>query len=91
MADVIITIKIMPESPETDLKAITDKTSEIVKGFGGEVGRVTEEPLAFGIKSLNIIFVNDESSGSTEPLEQKVALIEGVKSVEITDVRRAIG
>ncbi len=33
----------------------------------------------------------DEAKGSTEKLEEDVEGIEGIKSVEITDVRRAIG
>ena len=91
MADVIITLKIMPESPETDLKKITETASEIIKSYEGEVGRVEERPLAFGLKELILIFVMDEKKGSTENLENEVAKIESVQSVEVTDVRRAIG
>ena len=53
--------------------------------------KIEEQPIAFGLKALNIIFVMDEAKGSTEPLEDSVSDIEGVQSVEITDVRRAVG
>ena len=90
MADVIVTLKIMPESPETDLKAIEEKGKEIISKVG-EVGKVEEEPIAFGLKALKLIFVMDEDKGSTEPIEQEIAALEGVNSAEAVDVRRALG
>ena len=91
MADVVITLRIMPESPETDLKAIEKKAKTFISKYGGEVGKVNVEPIAFGLKALDLIFVSNEDLGSTDKLEQNVASIEGVSSVEVTDVRRAIG
>lgn len=91
MADVVITLRIMPESPDTDLKIIEEKAREYIADYGGEVGKVNIEPVAFGLKSLNIIFVSNEDIGSTDKLEQNIASIESVNSVEVTDVRRAIG
>lgn len=91
MAEVIVTLKIMPESPDTALDKIKDLAEEHIKAFGGETGRVEEEPIAFGLKALKMIFVMDEAKGSTDELEKNVSGIEGVVSVEVTDVRRAIG
>lgn len=91
MAQVIVTLKIMPESPDVDLDAIKEKVSEFVDQFGGEVGKTEEEPVAFGLKALKIIFVMEESKGSTEELEKQVAELEDVSSVDVTDVRRALG
>ncbi|MBU0461700.1 MAG: elongation factor 1-beta [Nanoarchaeota archaeon] len=91
MANAIVTLKIMPESPETDLKELETKATEKIKHFGGEVGKVEIQPVAFGLNSLNLIFVMDESIGSTESLEGEIAGIEGVVSVDVSDVRRAIG
>ncbi len=91
MAKVIITLKVMPKSPDSDLKKIEQKVSHLVKEFGGEVGKVEEKPVAFGLKSLNIIFVMDESLGSTEELEKQALEIPEVSSVEVIDVRRSIG
>ncbi|MFP4112099.1 MAG: elongation factor 1-beta [Candidatus Woesearchaeota archaeon] len=91
MANVIITMKIMPESPETDLEALKEKAKKMIADFGGEVGKEEIEPVAFGLKAINLIFVSDENKGSTEELEKQVSDIEEVTSVEITDVRRAVG
>jgi len=91
MADVVITLRIMPKSPETDLKAIEEKAKAYIGDYGGDVGKVNIQPVAFGLKALELIFVSNEDIGSTDKLEQNVASIEGVNSVEVTDVRRAIG
>jgi len=50
-----------------------------------------QEPIAFGLKALKITFVSDESKGSTDALEENIKKIAGVNSVEVIDVRRAIG
>ena len=52
---------------------------------------------AFGIffntwlNALKIIFVSDEAKGGTEELEKDIETIDGVNSVEVIDVRRALG
>lgn len=81
----------MPESPEIDLEALETKATEKIANFGGEVGKKEIQPVAFGLKALILFFVMDESIGSTEPLEKEVEALEGIRSVEVTDVRRAIG
>ncbi len=91
MAEVIITMRLMPESPEVNWDFVYEKVNEVVKKHGGEIGKKEEKPVAFGLKALEVIFVVDESSGSTEALEQEVSEIQGIESVEITDVRRALG
>ena len=91
MADVIITMKIMPESPQVDLDAIKEKIDQEIQTFGGEVGKVEKEPVAFGLIALKMIFVADEAKGGTEQLEENISKMEEVASVEVTDVRRALG
>jgi elongation factor 1-beta len=91
MADVIVTLKVMPESPETDLSEIQGKVEHLVKEFGGEVGKVEEEPVGYGLKAMKFFFVMPEDIGSTEDLEEQIQQLDGVNSVEVTDVRRAIG
>jgi len=92
MAQVVVTLKIMPVSPESDLSLIQSKAEEEIKIFSGETEiKAEQEPIAFGLKALKLLFVMDESKGSTEELENKIKLIDGVNSVETVDVRRAIG
>jgi elongation factor 1-beta len=93
MATCVVTIKIMPESPDVDLAVVQTAAESAINDFTGEDGekRASMEPIAFGLKALKLIFVMDEKIGSTESLEQALASIEGVNSVDVVDVRRAIG
>jgi elongation factor 1-beta len=92
MANAIITLKIMPESPEEDLDFIEAEAKKRIAVFAGEGETKTEiEPIAFGLKAVKIIFVADEKKGGTDLLEAEISTIKGVNSVELVDVRRAIG
>ncbi|MEK6837888.1 MAG: elongation factor 1-beta [Nanoarchaeota archaeon] len=91
MATVIITMKIMPSSPDEDLELIKTAAAKLIAEFGGTVGKVDVEPVAFGLKALVFMFAMAEDLGDTEEAEKKIAAISGVSSVQVTDVRRAIG
>ena len=92
MANVIVTLNIMPESPEVDLNKIEADAKLKIIDFAGETDmKFEQEPLAFGLKILKIIFVMDESIGGTDKLEDDLKDIKGVQSVETTDVRREFG
>ncbi len=92
MADIVITLKIMPNSPEVDLSKVEEQALAKIKDFAGIDNHKSEqENVAFGLKALKIMFVMSEDVGTTDPLEENISKIEGVNSVEVTDVRRAIG
>ena len=92
MANVVITIQLMPTSPDVNLSQIKEKAdAEIIKFAGEPSAKSEEKPIAFGLKALILTFVADESKGGTEPLEKALSELEGVKSVQVTDVRRTLG
>ena len=92
MAQVVVSLRIMPQNPSIDLSKLeAEAKKEIVDFCSATEFKVNIEPIAFGLKALNILFVMDESKGSTEKLEKKISGIEGIESVEVTDVRRSIG
>jgi elongation factor 1-beta len=91
MTDVIVTIKVMPESVDVDLSKLENEVKAKISSYGGEVGKVEIKPIAFGLNSLELIFVVDEDKGSTDKLEEDIKDLEGVGNVDVTDVRRAIG
>ena len=91
MASVIVTLRIMPESPETDMKKLEEEVTKEAKAFGALSTKAEVKPFAYGLNALNFIFVINEAKGDTEQLEKKLADIEGVQGVEVTDVRRTIG
>ena len=82
----------MPESIHADLNEIEKKVLKEIKKFAGETETKSEiELVAFGLKALKLIFVMDEDKGSTEALENKINKIKNINSIEVVDVRRAIG
>ena len=91
MAQVIVSLKIMPENPEIDLNNIEKYVKEIVISGAGEGDmKIETVPVAFGLNSLNVIFVMNEDK-KLDPIEDSIRRVKGVNSVEVTDVRRAIG
>lgn len=92
MANAVVTLRIMPESPEVNLDELKEKALKLIKEFNdGKETKESIEPVAFGLKALNIVFVLDESKGSPDPVAEKISEFEEVASAEITDVRRAVG
>ena len=91
MAQVVVTLKIMPEGVDTDFSTIEEEATRLISEFGGKVGKTEYEPIAFGLKALNLLFIMNEDIGSTEALEEDIKKLEGVGSAEVTDVRRTIG
>lgn len=91
MAFVTITLKVMPENPETDLNSLKEKIEGVINSYEGKGTKVEEEAIAFGLIALKFMFNLDESKGNTDSLEESIKNIEGVNSVEVVDVRRALG
>lgn len=91
MAKVVITIKLMPESGEVSLEELQKKAEQAISNYGCELGKAEIEPVGFGIKALKLMFIMDESRGSTEPLEAELAKLPEVTSVQVIDVRRTLG
>jgi translation elongation factor aEF-1 beta len=81
----------MPESLEIKLEGIEEKVKKIIISKIGEGEMKTETiPVAFGLNSLNIIFVMNEND-KLDPIEDLIKEVNGVNSVEVIDIRRAIG
>ena len=87
MADVLATMKIMPESPEVDLEALKET---IQNGLpeDAEFQNITEEPIAFGLVALNTMVIVEDGEGGTDAIEAAIAELEDVASVEVTATGR---
>jgi len=82
----------MPENPDINLAEVEQQAKSKILDFSqNSEMKIEKEPIAFGLTALKVIFVMDESKGSTDSLEQNLKTISGVRSVEVVDVRRAIG
>ena len=86
----IVKIKIMPISVETDLEEIKSKSKELVESQNGENISFEEEPIAFGLKAVIVTFYWNEEK-ELENLEKSLENMENVNSIQVVDMRRAIG
>lgn len=90
MGTMLLKIKIMPESVETNLEELKEKAKEIIESNEGKVPMFEEEPIAFGLKALIVNFRLEESK-EIDPIENGLKEMEKTNSVEIIDMRRAFG
>ena len=88
MGIVAVKIKLMPVSPETNLKKIEEQAKKTLEEMGGKNPSFTEEPIAFGLKAIILFFAWPEEK-ELEKLEQKLTMIKDVNSVQVVDMRRA--
>jgi elongation factor 1-beta len=90
MANAIIKMRIMPDSPQANLEAIRKEIERRVKENKGMISRIEDEPVAFGIKALNAIFLWPEEQ-DTSIIEDSLSSIKNVSSAQIIDYRREFG
>ena len=86
MGEVVTTVKLMPEGTEVDLEQIKIHAQEAVSG-DAELHSIGEEPIAFGLISIIVRFIVNDRTGGTDLIEEKLAQIPGVSSIEVIDVR----
>ena len=90
MSIAAVIVKIMPDSPETDLEAIKKAAKEKLEAKGAQQITFEEKPIAFGLKAVFLKAAIPEEQG-TDMVEEELAKIEHVSSVNIEDYRRAFG
>jgi translation elongation factor aEF-1 beta len=90
MGTALIKIKIMPESPKTDLESIKNSAYDVISENDGKNTMFDEEPIAFGLKAVIASFDLDESL-PLDPIEESLKEIVRVSSVQVIDMRRAFG
>ena len=87
MGEVVATMKVMPESPEVDLELLKTDIQAVMPD-DAELHKIDEEPIAFGLVALNVMFIIEDGEGGTEATEQNVLGLPDVASVEVFDTRR---
>lgn len=87
MGEVVATVKLMPEGPDIDLEQVKINVQTVVDE-AAELHKIEEEPIAFGLVALNVMFIVDDGEGGTEVVEEKLSQIPGVSNIEVMDVRR---
>lgn len=88
MGDLVAVFKVMPNEPETDLVAIKETLASVVPE-DVTVEQTSTEAIAFGLEALMVtISMPDSEEVSADDMETDFAKIDGVESVECTDVGR---
>ncbi len=85
MGTVAVTLNVMPASAETDLEKIKGEIQSEAQPLGIVIKGIEEKPVAFGLKSLEILFTMDDSGG-LDKIEEAIKKIEGVENVSAGDV-----
>ncbi len=90
MGIMAVKIKIMPKSPETNLTKIEEEVKKMLDRMGVKNSKFEVQPIAFGLKALIVLFGWPEEK-EFSVVENNLVKIEGVNSIEVIDMRRAIG
>ncbi|MEK6893788.1 MAG: elongation factor 1-beta [Nanoarchaeota archaeon] len=90
MTTVAIIIKIMPDSPETNLENIKKSAKSFLEAQGAMNISSEERPIAFGLNAIMLKMAWPEEK-DTSIIEDGLAKIEHVSSANIEDYRRAFG
>lgn len=90
MAIAVLKLKIMPNSPETDLEKIKKQVEERLEKFKAKIHSTEEQPIAFGLKALIVTIAWPEEK-STEEVVEDLLKIEEVSSIDVVDYRRTFG
>jgi len=87
---VAVIVKVMLDSPDTDLEAVKGKATKVLESGGAKNISYEVEELAFGLKALMVKMAWDEEK-ETELIVEKLKGIEGISEVDVVDYRRAFG
>lgn len=92
MAKAIITFRLMPESPDTDLEPIKQQAQAIAKEKGA-IGQmqVQEDPIAFGLKAVLVLAMYTVDDTNFDAIAEEMGQIEGVQSSEVAKMDLALG
>lgn len=90
MGIMAVKIKIMPKSLETDLIKIEEEVRVVMKKCGVKNPKFKVQPIAFGLQALIVLFGWPEEK-EFSVVENSLMKIKGVSSIDVIDMRRAIG
>ena len=76
---------IMPENPQVDLGKLKDAIAKMLPP-GVTLRGTAEKPVAFGLTALHVMIVLDDKTGKPDEIEQALAKLEGVQSVDTVEV-----
>ncbi|MFY9966112.1 MAG: elongation factor 1-beta [Nitrososphaeraceae archaeon] len=87
MSRLVVRVKILPSDAETNLDEVSKSLTDTIPS-GMELNSVTKEPVAFGLFSLLIDFIMDDSEGQMDKLEHFLESTHGVGQFEVVTMSR---
>lgn len=81
----------MPEDVNVDLINLKVELKKVIEHYKGHFTKDSQEDIAFGLKALLIDFWIEDSETDSDEVEDNLRNVEGVGSLEILDIRRALG
>ena len=87
MSRLVVRVKILPFDAETNLDVVSKSLTYNIPS-GMELNSVTKEPVAFGLFSLLIDFIMDDSEGQMDKLEHFLESTHGVGQFEVVTMSR---
>ncbi|MCA1814559.1 MAG: elongation factor 1-beta [Halobacteriales archaeon] len=85
MGTVVANIRVSPESPEVNLAELKQLITKAIPP-GVTLKNISEKPIAFGLKALNVQITMPDGMGGTDRVEEALAKLPHIQSVETTDV-----
>ncbi|BAB65169.1 MULTISPECIES: elongation factor 1-beta [Sulfurisphaera] len=88
MTDVLVVVKVFPESDEVNLDNLYEEIGKKLPA-GYKLVRKETEPIAYGLKAL-IAYVQmpENVEGGTDTLEEIINSIQGVSHAEVVGITR---
>lgn len=85
MGTVVANIRVMPEDTSVDLVKLREQLKKAIP-HGVTLKNISEKPIAYGLKALNVQITMPDGQGGTDAIEEALAKVPHVQSVETTDV-----
>ncbi|HZD33601.1 MAG TPA: elongation factor 1-beta [Nitrososphaeraceae archaeon] len=87
MSKLVVRVKILPSDAETNLDEVSKMLSHTIPS-GMELNAVSKQPIAFGLFSLLVDFILEDSEGQMNKLEDFLGKTEGVGQFEVMSMSR---
>ena len=90
MALVAVQFRVMPKSPEVDMNKLQTAIEKRLEEIGGIFNKAETQEVAFGLKCL-VFIIGWKEENDPDLIETELGKVKDVQSIEVIDVRRAIG
>lgn len=89
MGKVVVTVKVLPDSPERNIEELSKKAQDILSKHG-QMYKKQIQPIAFGINAIVLSFIMIEGVVKPEDLEVELKKIHGVGDAQLSDVTKLV-